>query len=81
LEEPPVVFALLVLFFLLRRIIQTRRPARRARTARPPTTPPAITPTFDFLADEIEVGVDVEEAGVVDPGVVAAGVEARLRLV
>lgn len=56
-------FALLVLFFLLRRIIQTRRPARRARTARPPTAAPAMTPTLDFLAGVGPAGAVVADEG------------------
>lgn len=43
---------------MFRRRIQTRRPARRARIARPPTAAPAITPTLDFLAG---TGSGVEE--------------------
>lgn len=34
------------------------RPARRARTATPPTTPPTMAPV---LEDEEDEGVDVEE--------------------
>jgi len=56
-------FALLVVFFLLRRISQTRRPARRARTARPPTAAPTITPMLDFLAGVAVAGVVEAEEG------------------
>jgi len=64
LEAPAAAaFALLVLFFLLRRIIHTRRPARRARTARPPTAAPAMTPTLDFLTGVAGVVIVVADEG------------------
>jgi len=52
-----------------------RRPARRARTARPPTAAPTITPILDFFAGVTTAGMVVAEEGgaVVVPGVLDAG--------
>lgn len=50
-----------------RRIIKAIKPAAIPTKATPPTTPPAIAPTFNFLlVAATEVEVEVEVAGIVE---------------
>jgi hypothetical protein len=58
------------MFFLRRRARRATRKSSRVMIASPPTTPPAMAPTFGFFADAsaVDVGADVSVpvAGVVE---------------
>lgn len=71
---PAAALVLFFLFFFFRRRIQIRRPARMARTARPPTAAPTMTAMFDFLGAGSGLGgVELGEGMVVTVGISGAG--------